>query len=100
MNMVRCMLKNGLKEFQGDTIICVVYLLNRFTTKNFRRSRQKKHGIFSSVAYAKIQEEKRTKLEDKSQKCILLGYRENLYGYKLYNPMTKKVIMSRDVKFD
>jgi len=56
--------------------------------------------IFGSVAYAKIQEERRTKLEDKSQKCILLGYRQNLHGYKLYNPMTKKVIMSRDVKFD
>jgi hypothetical protein len=24
----------------------------------------------------------------------------NLYGYNLYNLMTKKVIMSRDVKFD
>jgi hypothetical protein len=29
-----------------------------------------------------------------------LGYRETSNGYKLYNPMTKKVIMSRDVKFD
>ncbi|KAJ7010296.1 hypothetical protein NC653_000899 [Populus alba x Populus x berolinensis] len=56
--------------------------------------------IFGSVAYAKIQEERRTKLEDKSQKCILLGYGENLHCYKLYNPMTKKMIMSRDVKFD
>jgi hypothetical protein len=30
----------------------------------------------------------------------LLGYGENLYGYKLYNPITKKLIMSTDVKFD
>ncbi|KAK2999771.1 hypothetical protein RJ639_023300, partial [Escallonia herrerae] len=52
------------------------------------------------VAYAKIQEERRTKLEDKSQKCILLGYGENSCGYKLYNPITKKVVMSRDVQFD
>ncbi|KAK2974052.1 hypothetical protein RJ640_006244 [Escallonia rubra] len=53
-----------------------------------------------SVAYAKIQEERRTKLEDKSQKCILLGYGENSCGYKLYNPITKKVVMLRDVQFD
>ena len=39
--------------------------------------------IFDSVAYAKIQEEKRTKLEDKSKKYILLGYKEDSYGYKL-----------------
>ena len=31
---------------------------------------------------------------------MLLGYGENSYGYKLYNLMTKKVIMSKDVKFD
>ncbi|PKI53574.1 hypothetical protein CRG98_026024 [Punica granatum] len=45
-------------------------------------------------------EEKRTKLEDKSQKCIFLGYGENSSGYKLYNPVTHKIVMSRDVKFD
>jgi len=88
-----------------------VYLLNRFTTKRLQKITLEKAWslkkprvghlrIFYSVAYAKIQEEKRTKLEDKSQKCILLGYGENSYGYKLYNPMTKKVTMSRDVKFD
>ena len=57
-------------------------------------------GVFGIVAYAKIQEERITKLEDKSQKCILLEYEENLHDYKLYSPMTKKVIMSRDVRFD
>jgi hypothetical protein len=49
--------------------------------------------IFGNAAYAKIQEEKITKLEDKSQKCILLGYGETLNDYKLHNPMTKKVMM-------
>ncbi|CAL9094302.1 unnamed protein product, partial [Musa textilis] len=53
-----------------------------------------------SIAFAKIPEEKRTKLEDKGQKCILLGYAENSSGYKLYNPITNKVVMSRDVEFD
>ena len=45
-------------------------------------------------------EEKRTKLEDKSQKYILQGYLENSSGYKHYNPITNKVVMSRDVEFD
>ncbi|KAG6475793.1 hypothetical protein ZIOFF_065022 [Zingiber officinale] len=56
--------------------------------------------IFGSVACTKVQKEKRTKLEDKSQKCILLGYCENASGYKLYNPITQKLMVSRDVKFD
>lgn len=113
MTMVKCMLKekNCPKTFWGDVVVCAMYLLNRFTTKRFQKITQKEAWsmkkprgdhlrIFGSVAYAKIQEERRTKLKDKSQKCILLGYEENLHDYKLYNPMTKKVIMSRDVKFD
>jgi hypothetical protein len=113
VNVVRCMLKekNYPKEFWGDAVVCAVYLLNRFTTKrlqkitpeeawSMKKPRVDHLIIFGSVAYAEIQEEKRTKIEDKSQKYILLGYGENSHGYKLYNPMTKKVIMSRDVKFD
>ena len=38
--------------------------------------------IFGSITFAKVQEEKLTKLEDKSQKCILLEYGENSSGYK------------------
>jgi len=35
MNIVRCMLKekNCPKKFWGDVVVCVVYLLNRFPTK-------------------------------------------------------------------
>ncbi|KAG6476244.1 hypothetical protein ZIOFF_065482 [Zingiber officinale] len=55
---------------------------------------------FGSITYAKVQEEKRTKLEDKSQKYILLGYFENASGYKLYNPITQKLMVSRDMEFD
>ena len=111
--MVRCMLKERKipKEFWGDAVACAVYLLNRFPTKrignvtpeeawSLQKPRVDHLRIFGSVAFAKIPEEKRTKLEDKSQKCILLGYPENSSGYKLYNPITNKVVMSRDVEFD
>jgi hypothetical protein len=52
------------------------------------------------VAYAKILDVRRTKLDDKSEKCIFVGYGDRRMGYKLYNPITKKVIMSRDVIFE
>ena len=52
------------------------------------------------MAYAKIPDARRTKLDDKSEKCIFVGYGERRMGYKLYNPITKKVIMSRDVIFE
>lgn len=48
----------------------------------------------------KFKKRKRTKLEDKSQKCILLGYEENSRDYKLYNTITKKIIVLKNVQFD
>jgi len=41
------------------------------------------------------------KLDDKAIKCVMIGYSENHSGdtYRLFNPITKKVIQSRDVKW-
>jgi len=54
-------------------------------------------GIFGSITYAYVPNVARSKLDDKAMKTIFIGYKHG--GYKLYNPMTKKVIMSRDVTF-
>ena len=39
------------------------------------------------------------KLDDKSQKCIFVGYSEESKAYRFYNPITKKYVISRDVVF-
>ena len=52
------------------------------------------------MAYTKIPDARRTKIDDKSEKCIFIGYGDRRMGYKLYNPITKNVIMSRDVIFE
>jgi len=52
------------------------------------------------VAYAKMSDIKGIKLDDKSKKCIFVGYDDKRMGYKLYNLIIKKVIMSRDVIFE
>ena len=38
---------------------------------------------------------KRRKLHDKGGKCIFLGLGNYSKAYKLYNPITKKIIVSR-----
>ena len=43
---------------------------------------------------------KRVKLDDKSEKLVFIGYDSRSKGYKLYNPINGKVIISRDVVFD
>ncbi|KAA3488472.1 Integrase, catalytic core [Gossypium australe] len=44
--------------------------------------------------------EKRSKLDNRSQPRIFAGYSSAKKGYRIYNYFTKKVIISRDVKFD
>jgi hypothetical protein len=56
--------------------------------------------VFESIAYEKIPELKRTKLEDKSKKYIFIGYSEKFKAYKLYDPIEKKLMISRDVKLN
>jgi len=53
--------------------------------------------VFGSITYAHVLNATRSKLDDKAMKTIFIGYKHG--GYKLYNPMTKKVIVSRDVTF-
>ena len=47
-----------------------------------------------------VPNEQKSKLDDKSQKYIFIGYDANSKGYKLYNPNIGKTIISRDVIFD
>ena len=53
--------------------------------------------VFRSITYAHVPKVARSKLDDKAEKTIFIGYKHG--GYKLYNPMTKKVIVSCDVTF-
>ena len=56
--------------------------------------------IFGCIAYAHIPNEKRKKLDDKSEKCIFLGVSETSKAFKLFNPLTNQIVTSRDVVFD
>jgi len=56
--------------------------------------------IFGCIAYAHIPNEKRRKLDDKSEKCIFLGVSETSKAFKLLNPLTNQIVTSRDVVFD
>lgn len=55
---------------------------------------------FGCVAHVHIPDQKRSKLNAKSQQCILLCVSDMTKAYKLYDPISKKVIISRDVAFE
>ena len=39
-------------------------------------------------------------MDDKSFKCVLLGISEESKAYRLYDPMSKRIVVSRDVVFE
>ncbi|KAK1587882.1 hypothetical protein Q3G72_017858 [Acer saccharum] len=73
------------EEFWPKAVNWSVHVLNR---------------IFGCISYAHISDEKRKKLDDKGVKCVFLGVSEESKVYKLYNLVTKRIIISRDVIFD
>ena len=57
----------------------------------------KKHSlshlrVFGCDAYGHVPKEKRTKLDSKYKKCIFIGYKDGLKGYKIWNPVTRKIV--------
>lgn len=55
--------------------------------------------IFGCLAYAHVSGSQHIKLDSKSVKCVMLGVSEESKAYRLYNPNTQKIIISRDVVF-
>ena len=55
--------------------------------------------VFGCRAFVHIPKDERSKLDDRSKQCIFLGYGHEEFGYRLWDPATKKVIRSRDVVF-
>uniref|UniRef100_A0ACD5ZRV2 Uncharacterized protein n=1 Tax=Avena sativa TaxID=4498 RepID=A0ACD5ZRV2_AVESA len=53
--------------------------------------------VFGCTAYAHVDN---GKLEPRAVKCIFLGYGSGVKAYKLWNPETKKILLSRNVVFN
>ena len=55
--------------------------------------------VFSCIAYAKVPDEKRSKLDAKGIKCLFVGYCEGTKAYRLMCLQSQKIIKSPDVVF-
>ena len=54
--------------------------------------------VFGSLCYKHVPTEKRKKLDDRSEAMILVGF-HHTGTYKLFDPKTKRIAISRDVVF-
>jgi hypothetical protein len=112
MNMERSLFKEKCLSnlFWAEYVACSIYLLNRSPTTSVKMKvpQEAWSGIklnvvhlrtFGCISVTHIPSELRRKLDDRSEKCIFVGYNETSKVYRLYNLISKKLILNRDIKF-
>ncbi|KAG8474805.1 hypothetical protein CXB51_031510 [Gossypium anomalum] len=110
MEKVRCMLSNANlpKSFWVEAASTTCFLINRSPSVAIEKKTPQEVWsgnpanysdlkIFGCPAYAHVNN---GKLEPRSIKCVFLGYKACVKGYKLWCPENRKVVISRDVVFD
>nr|GEW12939.1 ribonuclease H-like domain, reverse transcriptase, RNA-dependent DNA polymerase [Tanacetum cinerariifolium] len=55
--------------------------------------------VFRCIAYAKVPSQRLRKLDDRSIRMVYLGNEQGSKAYRLFDPTTQKICVSRDVKF-
>lgn len=110
--MARCMLKQ--KEmphcYWGEAVTIAVFVLNRSPTKRMKeitpeeawsayKPSVKHFRVFGSLCHRHIPDQNRKKLDDKSKALLMIGYHPT-GAYKLYDPVKRRVVISRDVVVD
>ena len=98
------------KRFWAEAVATAAYTRNRLPTKATQTTPHElwfkskpdvsKFKVFGCSAYSHIPDQLRTKLDDKAERMVFVGYGTRCKGYRLYNPNTDEVVTRRDVVFD
>lgn len=112
MDKARSMLSDASlsQDYQAKAIDTTCYLINRWLTstlveKNPYEAWASKNPslvylkVFGCDSFVHIPKERRKKLNIKSEKCIFIGYKDIIKGYKLWNIATRNIFYNRDVIF-
>ncbi|KAH9800324.1 hypothetical protein KPL71_000620 [Citrus sinensis] len=111
LEKVRCMLSNaGLgKEFWAEAVVYACHLINRLpsTAIEGRTPMEMWTGkpttdynslhVFGCTVYYHVKE---SKLDPRANKAFFMSIIGGVKGYRLWCPVTKNIIFSRDVTFD
>jgi hypothetical protein len=113
VGMARCMLKGTSMpaRFWGEAVTTAVFVLNRSFTRSVegRTPYEAWYGVkpdvkylrvFGCRAHAKVTKPNLKKLDDRRQPMVMLGYEPGGKAYRLFDPTSKRVHVSRDIVFD
>ncbi|RDY07901.1 hypothetical protein CR513_07924, partial [Mucuna pruriens] len=101
---VKCMLSEIKlpKHFLGETLYTTVHVINLSLAVALNTEVSDKIWFDKDVnykAFVHVPKDERSKLDMKTRQCIFIGYGHDEYGYRMYDPVEKKLVRSRDVQF-
>lgn len=113
IEMARCLLIDSKlnSRYWGEAVNTANYLQNRLPSRTIPDNKtpyemlyNKKPNvdhirIFGCTAYAHVPKAFRQKLDSKANKMVLVGYSNESKAYRLLDPKTSKIVISRDVRF-
>ncbi|KAL8160069.1 LOW QUALITY PROTEIN: hypothetical protein V2J09_001606 [Rumex salicifolius] len=96
------------KVFWAEAVQWTIHVLNRCPTMAVQNMTPEEawsgfkpsvdhFRVFGCIGHVHVTDVKRKKLDDKSLKCVLLGYSSESKAYRMYEPISKKIHTSRDV---
>jgi hypothetical protein len=56
--------------------------------------------MFGCIAHIKVTMPNLKKLDDRSKRTIFIGYEPGSKAYRVYDPMTRRMHVSRDLVFE
>ncbi|GJV06663.1 zinc finger, CCHC-type containing protein [Tanacetum coccineum] len=114
MSTTRCMMKatEMPQDFWAEAVRHAIYILNSVPTKALEditpyeaikgkkpNPKRTKSLRGFCIAYAKVPSQHLTKLDDRSIRMVYLGNEHGSKAYRLFDPTTQRICVSRDVKF-
>lgn len=99
------------RVFGGEAVTAAIYVLNRSPTKALDgvTPYEAWHGrcpsvehlrVFGCVGHVKSVRPNLRKLDDRGTRMVFIGYEQGSKAYRMYDPVARRVCVSRDVVFD
>nr|GEV88543.1 zinc finger, CCHC-type [Tanacetum cinerariifolium] len=101
---------NMQQDFWAEAVRHAIYILNSVPTKALeditpheaikrRKPNLENLRVCGCITYAKVPSQHLTKLDDRSSRMVYLGNEQESKAYRLFDPTTQRICVSRDVKF-
>ena len=111
VEMINAMILNAKLSFNlwGEALLTACHVHNRIPSRNFKvspyelwKGRKPNLGylrVWGCLAFYRVTDPKRTKLEPRVIKSVFVGYAENSKAYRLLDLDSNVIVESKDVEF-